>query len=257
MNKLTGKIVFSVFLAAAMAVLCTCGMEDYIYLYPVQVGNINVRLTEEATLRLPSPNSSEASYFTNFSIFYRIYISGVLESSEINSPQLMNTISSSLYSDYNSIYPSTSSNSNNTVNTSAASLFSARRYYELELEEENINSFLDENSQGKVLVINFPSQPGSIPSLTLDSNTRTLWRSTGDGTFSPRPSNRYFVNTSELNDSNNAIPTINADVANQTGISGPRYTYVSMYIVKVGRDSSTLSNIYSAPTFIGVLRLPD
>jgi hypothetical protein len=223
----------------------------------VQVGSINVRLTEEATLRLPPPNSSEASYFTNFSIFYRIYISGVLESAEINSPELMRNISSSLYSDYNSIYPSTSSNSNNAVNTSAASLFSARRYYELELAGENINSFLGTNAQDKVLVINFPPQPGSIPSLTLDGNTRTLWRSTGEGTFSPRP-DRYFVNSSGLNDGDNAIPTINADVAaNQTGISGPRYTYVSMYIVKVGRDSNTLSNIYSAPTFIGVLRLPD
>jgi hypothetical protein len=243
---------------AAAGVLSTCGMEDYIYLYPVQESNINIRLTEQAVLRLPSSNSSESLYFTHFSIFYRIYISGVPVSSAVTSPEQMRAISTALYNDYSGIYPSTSNNSSSTtVNTSVGSLFSSRRYYELELEGANIASVLDDGSQGDELIIDFSPMPGTIPSLTVGGGAASnLWRSTGNGSFNPQP-DRYFVNTSELNASVNAVATVNADVADQSGISGPRYTYVSMYIVKVGRDSNTLASIYSAPTFIGVLRLPD
>jgi hypothetical protein len=233
-------------------------MEDYIYLYPVQEGNISVRFIEGATLQLPSSNPSEAAFFTHFSIFYRIYVSGVNLSSEITSPEQMRTINTVLYNDYNGIYPSTSNNSTSTsVNTSIGSLFSNRKYYELELEGANINSVLDSGSQGNELKINFTQTPGVKPTLTIGGGAPyTLWRSTGDGTFNPQP-NRYFINASELNAASNATTTVNADVADQSGISGPRYTYVSMYIVKVGRDSGTFSNIYSAPTFIGILKLPE
>jgi hypothetical protein len=256
MKKWAGKFLFVLFCILAAGVFSTCGMEDYIYLYPVQEGNIDVRLVEGATVRLPSSVSSEALYFTQFAIFYRIYISGIPESSAITSPELMRTISSALYNDYTGIYPSTSNNAASTsVNTSISSLFSSRRYYELALEGPGIESVLDDGSQGQVLTINFSSQ--QIPTLTLGGGSPyNLWRSTGNGSFSPRP-DRYFVNDSELNASANANTTVNADVADQSGISGPRYTYVSMYIVKVGRDSGTLSNIYSAPTFIGIFRLPD
>jgi hypothetical protein len=235
-----------------------CGMEDYIYLDPVQESSITVRLTEDATLKLPFSIPEEVWYFTHFSIFYRIYISGIPQSSAITSPELMRTINTALYSDYNSIYPSTSSAATSTsVNTNIASLFSNLKYYELELEGENIQSVLGAGSQGQELRLQFPPQPGSIPVLVLGGGgEKRLYRSTGDGLFNPQP-NRYFVNASELNASVNATTTGNADVADQSGISGKRYAYVSMYIAKVGRDSNTFANIYSAPTFIGILSLPD
>ncbi|MDR2258833.1 MAG: hypothetical protein LBE14_06765 [Treponema sp.] len=257
MKKPAGKKNLFIFLCIyAAGVLCICGMEDYIYLYPVQESNITVRLAEEATIRLPSSISSESLYFTNFTIFYRLYISGVLVSSAISSPEQMRDISTALYNDYNGIYPSTSNNSAATsINTSIGSLFSGRRYYELELDGENITSVLNDGSQGEYLVINFP--PRLIPTLTLGGGSSyNLWRSTGNGSFNPLP-DRYFMNTSQLNASGNVNATVNADVADQSGISGPRYTYVAMYIVKVGRDSGTLSSIYSAPTFIGIFKLPD
>jgi hypothetical protein len=255
MKKPAGKTFLISLCILAAGVFCACGVEDYIYLYPVQESNINIRLTEEATVRLPSPVSSEALYFTQFAIFYRIYISGVPVSAAITSPEQMRTISTAMYNDYSGIYPSTSNNASSTsVNTSVGSLFSSRRYYELELEGANFASVLDNGSQGQVLTISFPSL--MIPSFTLGGGGYNLWRSTGNGAFNPQP-NRYFINASELNASVNAIATVNADVADQSGISGPRYTYVSMYIVKVGRNPSTLSSIYSAPTFIGIFRLPD
>jgi hypothetical protein len=258
MKKPVCRIIRFFFLCiAAAGVLCTCGMEDYIYLYPVQESNITIRLTDQAAVRIPSPISSESLYFTHFSIFYRIYISGVLIPSAVTSPEQMRTISTVLYNDYSGIYPSTSNNSssNTTVNTSVGSLFSSRSYYELELEGASIESVLGGGSQGNELVIDFPPLPGDIPSFTVGGGgPYNLLRSTGNGSFNPQP-DRYFINTSELNASINAgsNSTVNADVADQSGISGPRYTYVSMYIVKAGRDPNTLGSIYSAPTFIGIL----
>jgi hypothetical protein len=243
----------------ATGVLCTCGMEDYIYLYPVQEGNISIRLTEEATVRLPSPISSEVSIFTNFSIYYRMYVSESPASSEINTPELMRTFNTSLYTDYTAIYPSTSNNSSSTtVNTAIGSLFSGRKYYELALDGGvNIESVLDSGAQGENLVITFPGQINVRPTLTIGGTTYTLYRSTGNGAFTPQP-DRYFINSSELNRPENAQNvTLNADVADQKEISGKRYVYVSMYIVKMGRDVNTLSTIYSAPTFIGIFKLPD
>jgi hypothetical protein len=256
--KPLARIRLAAFCILAAGALCTCGMDDYIYLYPVQEGNITIRLTEEATVRLPPPISSEVAYFTHFTIYYRIYISESPASSEINTPELMRTFNESLANDYSAIYPSTSNNaSSTTVNTAIGSLFSGRRYYELALSGgTSIESILDSSAQGEELVITFPGQINVRPTFTIGGNTYTLYRSTGSGAFTPRP-DRYFINSSELNRTENANATLNADVADQSRISGKRYAYVSMYIVKMGRDVNTLSTIYSAPTFVGIFKLPD
>jgi hypothetical protein len=260
MKKAVPRSVFLPLLVALGAGVCTlsCGIEDYIYLYPVQEGNINVRFTENAAIRLPPADFNESRYFTHFAIYYRIYVSDELISSEITTTEQMRTINTTLYSDYNSIYPSTSSNSSSTsVNTSVASLFSSRRYYELELEGETIESVLDDSAQGEELSINFPNLMNTRPSLAIGGAEYTLWRSTGNNTFTPQP-DRYFLNSTELNRTENATTTVNGDVVDKPGISGKRYAYVSMYITKIGWDTgTTFTTIYSAPTFIGILKLPD
>jgi hypothetical protein len=241
-----------------LVLFCSCGIDDYIYLYPVQESDISVRLVEEATVKLPSAQTSEGPYFTHFAIYYRIYISDLLTDSV--TPNMMQTVNTTLSNDYNAIYPSTSNNSSSTsVNTNVGSLFSTRRYYELALDGINIESLLDGASQGQLLSINFPPNEANIvsPSLSMGGGTAyNLRRSNGSNTFNPQP-NLNFINTSELNRPENAIPTVNADVVDKPNISGPRHAYVSFYIVKIGRDTNTLSTIYSAPTFIGVLRLPN
>jgi hypothetical protein len=69
--------------------------------------------------------------------------------------------------------------------------------------------------------------------------------------------NRYFLNTTDLNSSTNVSTTVNADVVEvSSSTGGARYAYVALYIVVTGIDNN-YSPIYSAPTFIGVLRLPD
>jgi hypothetical protein len=249
---------FKFFFLLALGIwLGSCGIEDYIYLYPVQDGNINVRLTEYASIRLPSADLADNLYFTNFAIFYRIYVSDILISALITPGEQMRTINTTLYSDFNSIYPSSSSNSSSTsVNTSVGSLFSTRRYYELELEGANIESVLDSGALGLEMSIDFPSQINIKPSLTIGGVSYILWRSTGNDTFNPVP-DRYFINSDELNRTENAVSTVNGDVVDKAGISGKRYAYVSMYIAKIGRDTNTLATIYSSPTFIGIFKLPD
>jgi hypothetical protein len=231
-------------------------MDDYVYLSPVRESEINIRNNTQATIRLPSI-SGETTYFSNFVIFYRIYISGSLQAGQIT-PELMRVVNSTLYNDYNGIFPSTSNNSSNTtaVNTAVGSLFSGRRYYELALAEAGIESVLGTSSQEKTLVIEFPNN--ARPFLTVgEGRIYELWRSNGGGTFEPQP-NRYFVSDSSLTNSANLIVNKNADaVGGSSSNTGSQYAYVSMYIVKMGRDSQTLGIIYSAPTFIGVFRLPD
>jgi hypothetical protein len=91
------------------------------------------------------------------------------------------------------------------------------------------------------------------------SSEYTLWRSDGGGLFSPRP-DRLFRNREELYRSENINnPTINADVQGKSGVTdGSRlYTYAAMFIVAVGVNTASYSNIYSTPALIHVFQLPD
>jgi hypothetical protein len=91
---------------------------------------------------------------------------------------------------------------------------------------------------------------------TVPERVYTLRRTSGDGNFFPVPSDRLFFNTQDLNSSANATALINNDVADKSGISGQRYTYVSIYIVTTGRDSN-FTPLYSRPTHVGIFILPD
>ncbi|MDR2303188.1 MAG: hypothetical protein LBE10_01185 [Treponema sp.] len=232
--------------------LSSCGIEDYYFLYSVPQGNIQVTLNNRAIIQLPSL-SAEYYYFTNFTIFYRLYISGSQESGAIQtSPASLSSINSYLSSDYLAIEPYTKSDT--TVSATTGSLFKGRNFYKLELENANIDDILSSEVMGQTLIIDFPVT-GVRPFLSIGGSSRTLYRSTGEGSFNPVP-NRYFLNTSELNSSSNVSSTVNADVANKNDISGSRFTYAAMYIVVTGIDSN-FTPIYSAPTFINIFALPN
>jgi hypothetical protein len=249
-----GPFVFCL-LEAALAFFISCGIDDYVHLSPVAESEITIRNNTQAAIKLPF-HAEEAAYFTSFVIFYRIYISGSLQAGEIT-PELMRTINASMYNDYNGIFPSTSNNSSNTttVNTAVGSLFSGRRYYELALAGIDVDSVLGGGSQGETLVIEFPNN--TRPFLVVGGGRPyELWRSNGEGAFDPQP-DRYFVNHPNLTSSANLSTTINADAAGPSPSAGQAYAYASMYIAKTGRDIQTLGAIYSAPTFIGVFKLPE
>jgi hypothetical protein len=234
-------------------IFLSCGIEDYYYLSPVPVGNIRMYLNTRATVQLPGVSDP---YFTNFAIFYRIYISESNEPGEIQtSPASLNKVNSALYSDY--AFFDNYTTSNTMVGASIGSLFRNRSFYPLDISSSlSLDAVLDNNSPGSTIVIDFQFSPPSITVSGVIPQT-PLFRSTNNGTFTPRP-DRYFRNTTELYLSANANSANNADVADLSNSTGAqRYTYAALYIVLVGIDLTTYSQIYSNPTFIGVMRLPD
>jgi hypothetical protein len=245
----------------------SCGMEDYLYLNPVDEGNISlVAPNTTATIVLPSFNISEYYYFTNFSLFYRIYVSDVTDittypyySSDLS------RINSTLASDFSALSYYTSNTT--TVVTNLGSQFSSRKYYTLELENANIESILSASSFGNRITLDFST--GRAPVLGIQTSAasepvyHTLRRTGGDGNFFPVPSNRLFFNTDDLNSSANVFSPssstpslINNDAVDKASITGQRYTYVSIYIVTTGRDTN-FTPLYSRPTHVGVFFLPE
>jgi hypothetical protein len=249
------------FLPAILGLLfTTCGIEDYPFLSPVPAGNVTVEMNYKATVLLPG---NVESYFTHFTIYYRIYLSNTLEAGTINNVDIMRTINSTLASDYNVFLPYTS-NDNSSTSASIGNLFTGRSYRSIAVDAVAIETVLVKNVWGVTLDFTETSDRGLPTLLTLSgqgqvSRVYTLLRSDGGGAFTPAPVERYFLNTSELNASANATTSINADVVDVSSpLEGaPRYAYAALYIVITGINDRTFSPVYSAPTFIGVLHLPD
>jgi hypothetical protein len=237
--------------AAILLIFFSCGIEEYPYIYPVPVGNVRQEMNSLVEIDIPGNNSS-VSYFTHYIIFYRIYISDVdmLSPSESN----FNTINSALNNDYNRVRPYIG---NDSMGSSAiASLFNTINYYPLVLDGYNAETVLSRNLFGQTLVFDFSSGTGNYPHLAFAGNQYVLNRSNGSGRFVLLP-NEYFVNSDGLwNSDNLANNSINLDITAKQGVQGA-YTYVSMFIVAAGLDAQTFVQLFSSPTFVGVLRLPD
>jgi hypothetical protein len=237
----------------------SCGMEDYLYLNPVDEGSISlVAPNTTATIVLPNFNITEYYYFTNFSLFYRIYVSdaNIIATYPYYSSDL-SRINNTLASDFSALSYYTSNTT--TVITNLGSQFSSRKYYTLEMENANIESVLSSSSFGNRITLDFSA--GRAPVLIVGASSAseqiyTLRRTGGDGNFYPVPSNRLFFNTSDLNSTANAAALINNDVADKSSVIGQRYTYVSIYIVTTGRDTN-FTPLYSRPTHVGIFSLPE
>jgi len=253
MSKRLQSTVFYFLFFICLFFIFSCGIEDYPYIDPIPEGNIIQELSSRAVVRIP--RDSPGTTFTNFAVFYRIYISNILLSSITK--DIYSTINPILASDYNSF--SYYINSTTQVNVDMNKLFQDKGYKYLVLEDPNTNNIgtiLSESSLGQSLIFDFRS---SIrPTLTIGNSTYVLWRSDGGGLFSPRP-DRYFRNSGELWNPANITSQINADVINKADLadSDMRYTYAAMFIVAVGINPASYSNIYSTPSLIHVFLLPD
>jgi hypothetical protein len=228
----------------------TCGIEDYPLISPIPQSNITQQLNNRAVVRLP--NIYSGTPFTHFAVFYRIYVSNVPQSS--TTTDSYSAINPVLASDYNSFR--TYIDSTTLVNVNMDSLFQGRGYKYLSLQEQNISNVLSSSAQGSTLVFDFSSS--RAPTMTIGSSTYTMWRSDGNGLFNPRP-DRLFMNKDDLWRSENINDKTNADVVNKSDISSSdrHYTYAAMFIVAVGINTASYSNIYSTPSLIHVFQLPD
>jgi hypothetical protein len=236
---------------AILLIFFSCGIEEYPYIYPIPAGNVRQIMNSVVEIDIPDNNES-VSNFTHYIIFYRIYISDIdmLSPSESN----FNTINSALNNDYARVRPYIGNDSMGS--STIASLFNNINYYPLGFESQNADTVLSRNILGHTLVLDFSSGTGNYPHLAVAGKEYILHRSNGSGSFEPLPDS-YFVNSNGLwNPDNLASNSINLDITAKQGVEGA-YTYVSMFIVAVGLDSQTFAQLFSSPTFVGVLRLPD
>ncbi|MDR1909320.1 MAG: hypothetical protein LBQ35_05345 [Spirochaetaceae bacterium] len=250
--------------AAGVLLLClplfACGIEDYILLEQIPESSVS-RTDKSAVIRLPSMPA--AGYFSNFVIYYRIYLSDSLQSGPISSAQL-GTINPTLLSDYNAIEPYTRSDDTTSV-TAVISQFTGRNYYPLESIDSGGNNVIDRDimynaSSAEELRIEFSLSyinnvyPGfEAPLLSRAANVRLMHRSTGNGTFTIMPSgDRRFLSDSELL-ATTPSATVNRDVVRASTMPA-HYIYAALYILAEGINDD-LVPIYSRPTFIGVFLL--
>jgi hypothetical protein len=257
-----GVIICITICLLALSGLLSCGLETFYYIDYIPASNYIDET--RSTVQLPSSGTDgygDEQYFTHFIIFYRIYLSDNNPTGRLNdSAQIMNSINSTLTSDYNWSIPYTDITST-TVNTSnLENTFYNRRFFKLELQGTRIDDVLDRNALGRTLEISFRDISGEVPVLLVGGTSYTLQRanSSPGSIFATRPAdNRAFFNHPELCDITNATIDLNADVATKTNVE-VRYTYVCMYIIAVGRSYEIPpSTIYSQPTFIGIFKLPE
>ena len=245
------KIPLAMFVVNYALFLSACGIEDYPVIPPIPQSNIIQQFNDRATVYIP--NDYTGTPFTNFAIFYRIYVSDTPQSSITESSY--SVINPALASDYNAFRGYI--DSTDVVNVNMDTLFQNRGYKYLDLSDDNnIFNILSSSVFGTSLVFDFSSS--RAPTMSIGSNTYTLWRSDDGGRFSPQP-DRLFRNREELYRSENINSTINADVAAKSGVtdSSRLYTYAAMFIVAVGVNAASYSPIYSTPALIHVFQLPD
>jgi len=239
LKKLAILFLFSFFLS--------CGIQEYYFLPQVPENNISSILADSAKIILPS--ITQYYYAENYSIFYRIYISGENLSSIQESN--MSSINPELARDYNSLLRYTDSTGTLVTN---ANTFDALKYYEIELDGKKVEDIFTKS--GGTLDISFPNSPGSYPTVSLNSGDAINLLRSGQ-LRSPLPRDDLsFRNYSELNDNANATAENNADVAGRADIT-QRYAYVSMYIVARGYNNELFSQIFGKPTHIHIFRLPE
>jgi hypothetical protein len=227
-----------------------CGLEEYYYLPQVPDFFITRTSNTEAVINIPS--IEQFYYSANYVIYYRIYVSGENITSNITG-ELLNLISPDLARDFNAINPSTDP-TNITATTSVNTLFRNRGFFELDLQNADINEVL--SKRGGNLRIWFPTAQGDFPTASFNNGPEIPLQRSRD-LISPLPTGDLsFRNTPELNDNANATTNVNADVAGRTGIT-QRFAYVSMYIVAAGLDPILFTSIHSKPTHINIFRLPD
>jgi hypothetical protein len=259
----TADLRFCAIFFLSAFLLGSCGIEEYPYLEPIGQDSIVRELNVRAEIPLPNISSS---LFTHFAIYYRVYISGESIVGQILEDD-MSRVNAALAQDYRNVLPYTAASTSTSGSTQIGTVFANLKYYSLYTQSVNLDNLLSNSAMGRSITIDFAPVNGRRPTISIgDGMEYVLFRTTGserpgEARFDIRPDgNRSFINTSDINSSANASSAnVNNDVVDNAyaSVSGPRYTYVSMYIVASGHDNVTYSPIYSQPTHIGVFRLPE
>ena len=260
MRKRLRFFIDSLIILFLLLFFSSCGLEDFYFLYPVEMDDITPISESRATVRIDQRNQSVPN-FLNYVIFYRIYVSDSLQISI--EPEIFNLINPALHDNHNNLSPFIGSTTFG--NTNLDNVFRNIRFNYLELENNQIANVLSSSVFNETLIFDFSH--GIRPTMTVNGIPYTLIRSTGGGTFNPLPDDellyRYFVNSAELRRRENINDNINADVSDLTrsnslvNENNILYTYVALYIAAVGLNPISYTNFYSTPALIHVFLLPD
>jgi hypothetical protein len=229
--------------------LSSCGIEVYHYLPPVSSGSITTSANTYARIYLPGVSSPD---FTHFALYYRIYISDQNRTGFSLSASDLQSINTSLYSDYNYLNNYTDTGSATTVNT--ASVMGNRSYQPLFFQlgpGSYSNTVL--TAPGTTVELYFPP---SGPYLRRSGVDLPLIRSNGGGAFDPRP-DRLFTNKPDLYNPSYINANFNADVVAPSGPGSSRHAYAAIYIATAGiNEQAGYVPIFSNPTLVGIFLLP-
>ena len=254
--------------------LLSCGLEDFYYIDYIDDAYISNPNYESAVIqRLPSSsNEGYDKYFSNFIIFYRIYLSNTNLSAASPNISDFSSINSTMSTNYSNFFSSTDKTSTSFSSENLENLFYSRDFYKLALADTNtglpinIDNVLSNSSLGSPLEFIFSGTTGDIPMLRVANNYYFLLRAASkpDLNFTTMPKeHRYFFNEDALRDIkylNKETPSeYNADVARLQGQANDvtQYAYVIMYIAAQGITGDIPPKpIYSQPSFIGVFWLP-
>jgi len=248
--------------------LLSCGLDDVPFISPIPDWGWSHSVTGTTTIRLPSGgDEGYGEYFRNFIIFYRIYLSTVLEPADIiNEPGQRSSINPTLNTDFGHFVRLTD-HTDATVSTAGLdTTFINRGFLRLNLEGADVDTVLGRGSLGAAMRIVFAQEfMGQRPRLILnDDRTYYLRRAEHSprfGEFDPEPSGDLsFLNHPALRHGPNVTEQINADVVNRTGVPeiDIQHSYVLMYMVAEGRGLTTPpTRVFSQPTFLGIFMLPN
>jgi hypothetical protein len=246
-------------------VFFSCGIEEHIYLDPVETINDSGLYTAQFVL----PNSSASTYFRNYTIYYRIYLSS-FPPVPITTDYDRNNINPRLESHYKDI--DSYITNENRLPSEINSAFTRANYFPLSVSldrtsEINLNNLLSLNGYGTVP----PVQSGGVISLDFSDSsigpfmtfsydtTSTQYFLSRYGKANPSPNeNILFYQYTELFDLQNIGSEINLDIEKpgQNFSELTKTAYVSMYILAVGIDYN-YSPLYSRALHLGIFKLPD
>jgi hypothetical protein len=252
----------------------SCGIEDYIYLDPVEI--INNSTVNGAQFVLP--DSSNSPYFRSYAIYYRIYLSDYNTAViTVTTNTERNNINPVLASHFNTIDPYITNE--DYAPSGINSIFNRLNYFPLyvSLNRTNeidlsylfsLNGFgsVPGVTRGEMVDIAFTIPPASSngPFMTLSfplsttfvSSPHYLFRSSKAKPF-PNADDRLFFWSDDLFTSENITVDRNLDIEKPitAGFNDSTKTaYVSMYVLAVGIDYN-YSPVFSRPLHIGIFKL--
>lgn len=234
-----GALYKAIVISAVLFLLSGCGIENYLYIYPVS----NVYTSQDGLVRFELPEDQEdiGSYFRGYRIYYKIYKSQILKEHNSNA---YSEINSELLSHYNKFSQYVSGTDNAPVNIVNIFESEPRAYHVLDFEGA-VNPLTGQSIHGITVEIDFNDELQDEPVLIAAGTKYPLRRSTAVIQIVPTNDRSFFYDNESFSGS---------DV--EENENGDEFAYVALYILAIGVDDS-MANAYSSPTFLGLLRLPD